>query len=131
MNDNSISFIVALMPRLNQYNVQYIMDEYLERTDDKVFNSPSDIFECFIATCKRRAYEVLPVDKIETRIEGNNAILFTNDFSGEWFEFNCVIQINCTLGEYRSEKIYLYVPSEFISSIDEFTIDLERGETEA
>lgn len=128
-NKSPISFIVALMPRLNENNIQFIMNEYLERTDDEVFDTPSDIFECFKVVGKRRAYDVFPVDNIDVRLQDGEITLTTDDLDG-WFEFNCIIQIRRISGKWKSEKIYLYVPSEFISGVDTFTIDLERGEEE-
>lgn len=125
--------IVAVMPRLNENNIQFIMDEYLERTDGIKFDSPEEIYECFEKVGKRRAYDVSPVENIDAEIEqieddeGSRykITLSTNDFDG-WFEFNCVIRVFKNKdGSYESKAIYLYVPSEFISAVDTFTIDTE------
>ena len=125
--------IVAVMPRLNENNIQFIMDEYLERTDGEKFSSPEEIYECFEKVGKRRAYDVSPVESINTEIEQiedeeglhYKITLSPDDFDG-WFEFNCVIRISKDEdGQYESKAIYLYVPSEFISAVDIFTIDTE------
>ena len=121
------------MPRLSENNIQFIMDEYLDRTDGIKFDSPEEIYECFVKVGKRRAYDVSLVENINAEIEQVDdkegprykITLTTDDFDG-WFEFNCVIRVSKDEdGLYESKAIYLYVPSEFISAVDTFTIDTE------
>ena len=121
--------IVAVMPRLNENNVQFIMDEYLERTDGKEFEDPSEIYGCFEKCAKRRGYDCSLVPQINAEIEQSEdksnytIILNTEDLTG-WFEFNVVIRISrVDKGLFKSEAIYLYVPSEFVSFMDTYTID--------
>ena len=124
--------IVAVMPRLTETNAQFVMDDYLERTDDKEFEDPSEIYGCFEKVCKRRAYDCSLVPQINAEIEQNEddpsryTITMTTDDLTGWFEFNVVIRVSRTdKGLYKSEAIYLYVPSEFVSFMDTFTIDTE------
>lgn len=122
--------IVAVMPRLNENNIQFVMNEYLERTDDKKFEDPSEIYGCFAKVCKRRAYDCSLVPQINAEIEqiedGRYKITMNTDDLTGWFEFNVVIRVSKDEeGLYKSEAIYLYVPSEFVSFMDTFTIDTE------
>lgn len=134
--------IVAIMPRLNENNVQFVMDDYLSYTHGVRFDSPIDIYKCFEKAATRRGYDACIVEEISTDIEliddGDDprykVILSTDDYTGAWYEFNCVIRISKTdKGKYKSEAIYLYVPTEFVSALEDFTIDSivekeERGD---
>lgn len=125
--------IIAMIQRLNKNNIKFIIDRYLAETNGRRFKQSFDIYNCLNKVCRRCACKMYPINKLDSdtkRIDDDIGTrykidLYTEDLTG-WYDFNCVIRISKDKdGLYKSEAIYLYIPSEHVSFMNTFTIDTE------